>query len=97
MEAFLEDLWRDRLDHPPLTGVRTPLFSTAPCPVRGGEAGRWCDYARSLTPLPTVEGWLYLAGVKDLYTCEVVAHAMDARMTTDLVQGVPPTISWTPL
>lgn len=36
---------------------------------------------------PTVKGWLSLAGVKDLYTCEVVGHAMDARMTTDLVQG----------
>jgi len=34
-----------------------------------------------------VEGWLYVAGVKDLYTCEVVGHAMDARMTTDLVQS----------
>ena len=35
--------------------------------------------------VPTAEGWLYLAGVKDLYTCEVVGHAMGARMTTDLV------------
>ena len=25
--------------------------------------------------------------MKDLYTCEVVGHAMDARMTTDLVQS----------
>jgi putative transposase len=28
---------------------------------------------------------LYVAGVKDLYTCEVVGHAMESRMTTDLV------------
>lgn len=34
-----------------------------------------------------VEGWRYLAGVKDRYTCEVVGHAMDARMTTDWVQS----------
>ena len=32
-------------------------------------------------------GWLYVAGVKDLYTCEVVGHAMGARMTTDLVRA----------
>ncbi len=28
---------------------------------------------------------MYVAGVKDLYTCEVVGYAMGARMTTDLV------------
>jgi putative transposase len=38
-----------------------------------------------ITYVPTGEGWLYLAGIKDLYTCEVVGHAMGARMTTDLV------------
>lgn len=30
-------------------------------------------------------GWLFVAGIKDLYTCEVVGHAMESRMTTDLV------------
>lgn len=39
----------------------------------------------NLTCVPNAEGWLYLAGVKDLYTCEVVGHAMGARMMTDLV------------
>ncbi len=38
-----------------------------------------------ITYIPTGEGWLYVAGVKDLYTCEVVGYAMGARMTTDLV------------
>jgi transposase InsO family protein len=38
-----------------------------------------------ITYVPTEEGWLYVAGVKDLYTCEVVGYAMGARMTTDLV------------
>jgi len=38
-----------------------------------------------ITYVPTGEGWLYVAGVKDLYTCEVVGHAMGARMTADLV------------
>jgi len=33
----------------------------------------------------TNEGWLYLAGVKDIYTCELVGYAMDKMMTTDLV------------
>jgi putative transposase len=35
--------------------------------------------------VPTVEGWLYLAGMKDLFTSEVVSHAMGDRMTTELV------------
>ena len=39
-----------------------------------------------ITYVPTREGWLYVAGVKDLYTCEVVGYAMGARMTTDLVR-----------
>ena len=34
-------------------------------------------WVTDITYVPTVEGWLYLAGVKDLYTCEVVGHAMD--------------------
>ena len=43
-------------------------------------------WVTDITYVPTAEGWLYLAGVKDLHTCEVVGHAMDARMTTDLVK-----------
>ena len=31
------------------------------------------------------EGWLYLAGVKDLYTKELVGYAINKRMTADLV------------
>lgn len=38
-----------------------------------------------ITYVPTEEGGLYVAGVKDLYTCEIVGYAMGARMTTDLV------------
>ncbi len=33
----------------------------------------------------TSEGWLYLAGVKDLYTKELVGYAINKRMTADLV------------
>jgi putative transposase len=42
-------------------------------------------WVTDITYVPTVEGWLYLAGVKDLHTGEVVGHAMESRMTTDLV------------
>ena len=43
------------------------------------------DCALLLTLLPTDEGWLYLAGLKDVFTCEIVGYAMGARMTTELV------------
>ncbi len=42
-------------------------------------------WVTDITYVPTTEGWLYLAGIKDLYTCEIVGYAMGARMTTDLV------------
>lgn len=32
----------------------------------------------------TQEGWLYLAGVKDVHTCEIVGYAMGERMTKAL-------------
>jgi putative transposase len=35
--------------------------------------------------IPTAEGWLYLAGHKDLFTGEVVGYAMGERMTKSLV------------
>ena len=38
-----------------------------------------------ITYLPTGEGWLYLAGVKDQFTCELVGYAMGSRMTQELV------------
>lgn len=42
-------------------------------------------WVTDITYVPTAEGWLYLAGIKDLFTGEGVGHARDARMTTDLV------------
>lgn len=42
-------------------------------------------WGTDITYVPTAEGWLYVAGIKDLYTCEVVGYAMGARMTTALV------------
>ena len=38
-----------------------------------------------LTYIRTQEGWLYLAGVLDLYTREIVGWAMGSRMTQQLV------------
>jgi transposase InsO family protein len=38
-----------------------------------------------ITYIATGEGWLYLAGVKDQCTCEIVGYAMGARMTQELV------------
>ena len=34
--------------------------------------------------IPTSEGWLYLAGIKDVFTCEIVGYAMADRMTQTL-------------
>jgi transposase InsO family protein len=38
-----------------------------------------------ITYIPTEEGWLYLAGHKDLFTGEVVGYAMGNRITKNLV------------
>ena len=37
-----------------------------------------------ITYVPTEEGWLYVAGVKDVFTCEIVGYAMSERMTQEL-------------
>ena len=42
-------------------------------------------WVTDLTYIPTDEGWLYLAGIKDRYTCEIVGYALGERMTKDLV------------
>ena len=47
--------------------------------TRPGQA-----WVTDITYIPTQEGWLYLAGVKDLHTCEIVGYAMGARMTQEL-------------
>lgn len=38
-----------------------------------------------ITYVATDEGWLSLAGLKDVFTCEIVGYAMGERMTTGLV------------
>ena len=42
-------------------------------------------WVTDITYIPTDEGWLYLAGHKDIFNGEIVGYAMDARMTKDLV------------
>jgi putative transposase len=42
-------------------------------------------WASDITYVPTDEGWLYLAGHKDLFTSEIVGYAMGERMTRNLV------------
>ena len=38
-----------------------------------------------ITYIPTEEGWLYLAGHKDLFTGEIIGYAMGNRITKNLV------------
>jgi putative transposase len=38
-----------------------------------------------ITYIPTEEGWLYLAGHKDLFTGEIVGYGMGSRITKNLV------------
>jgi putative transposase len=38
-----------------------------------------------ITYIPTEEGWLYLAGHKDIFSGEIVGYAMASRMTKNLV------------
>ena len=38
-----------------------------------------------ITYIPTEEGWLYLAGHKDIFTGEIVGYAMGHRITKNLV------------
>jgi putative transposase len=48
-------------------------------------AGPNQKWLADITYIPTAEGWLYLAGVMDLYSRKIVGWAMDERMTTNLV------------
>jgi putative transposase len=43
-------------------------------------------WVSDITYKPTDEGWLYLAGHKDLYSHEIVGYAMGDRLTRNLVR-----------
>ena len=38
-----------------------------------------------ITYIPTDEGWLYLAGHKDIFTGEIVGYAMGKRLSKNLI------------
>lgn len=42
-------------------------------------------WVTDITYIPTEEGWVYLAGHKDIHTKEIVGYQMDSRMTRGLV------------
>jgi putative transposase len=42
-------------------------------------------WTADITYVPTTEGWLYVAAIKDLFAGEIVGRAFGSRMTTDLV------------
>jgi putative transposase len=42
-------------------------------------------WVSDITYVPTDEGWLYLAGHKDIFTNEIVGYAMGERLTRNLV------------
>ena len=43
-------------------------------------------WVTDITYIPTKEGWLYLSGVKNFFTCEIVGYAFGSRMTQYLVR-----------
>ncbi len=43
-------------------------------------------WVTDITYIPTDEGWLYLAGIKDVFTCELVGYALGERMTQVLTR-----------
>lgn len=51
-------------------------------------------WVADITYILTEEGWLYLAALKDLHTCEIVGWAMDSRMTQTLVAGALRSAFW---
>ena len=59
--------------------VAVNLLNQTFAPTRPNEA-----WVTDITYVMTDEGWLYLAGVKDVFTCELVGYAMGSRMTQDL-------------
>ncbi|MHB1232934.1 MAG: DDE-type integrase/transposase/recombinase [Burkholderiales bacterium] len=44
--------------------------------------------------IATDEGWLYLAGIKDLHTCKLMGWPLDSRMTKQLVLDALRMVYW---
>ena len=45
-----------------------------------------CKWVCDITYIPTDQGWLYLAGVMDLFSRKIVGWSMGTRMPTELVR-----------
>jgi len=72
-------------------GSRPPRIRTTPFSVADKLVNQTFEPTRpnevwvtDITDVMTDEGWLYLAGVKDVLTCELVGYVMGPRMTQDL-------------
>ncbi|PQV47673.1 helix-turn-helix protein [Paraburkholderia sp. BL21I4N1] len=59
--------------------VADNLLNQTFAPTRPNEA-----WVTDITYCATDEGWLYVAGIKDVFTCELVGYAMSERMTQGL-------------
>jgi transposase InsO family protein len=59
--------------------VAPNLLNQTFAPTRPNEA-----WVSDITYVATGEGWLYLAGIKDVFTCEMVGYALGPRMTQEL-------------
>jgi putative transposase len=55
------------------------LFRDMPLPERPNQV-----WESDITYIPTHEGWLYLAGVLDRYSCKLVGWSMDSTLSTSL-------------
>ena len=73
------------------SGISTTI-GTLPPPMTEnllGQQFKICEpntvWVSDITHVPTDEGWLYLAGHKDLFTGEIVGYAMGERLTRNLV------------
>jgi len=62
--------------------VAENLLDQTFAPTRPNEA-----WVTDITYIATDEGWLYLAGIKDVFTCELVGYAIGERMTQGLTEG----------
>lgn len=61
--------------------VAENLLNETFAPTRPNQA-----WVTDITYVMTDEGWLYLAEVKDVFTCELAGYAMGPRMTQDLTE-----------
>jgi len=59
--------------------VAENLLNKTFAPTRPNEA-----WVTDITYIATGEGWLYLAGINDVFTCELVGCAIGERMTQGL-------------